>query len=172
MLRILKSASARCTAGESRSTLPWWTHGIDPLACRVILTILRLLRCGVTQVPLSKSSVTCVSCNGQCIALGSGECAPNGGILQSRTGRNSCRMRHGNLRTCRELSGPVNYDRRLSSGFAPAGIRSCVAQPPTRLRAACQLDRAYRRSDVKKPPSTHCHVDPHIHYLDFRMAGL
>ncbi len=25
---------------------------------------------------------------------------------------------------------------------------------------------------LNPPPSTHCHVDPHIRYLDFRMAGL
>src|SRR5678816_2766391 len=172
MLRILKSVWARCTAGESPSTLPSWTHGIAPSACRVILTILRLLPCGVTQVGLSKSSVTCVCCNGQCIAPGFGECAPNGGILRSRTGKNSCRKKHGNLRTSRELSGTVNYDRWLSSRFAPAGIRSRVAQSAARIRAACQLDRSYRRSDFKKPPSTHCHVNSRIHYLDFRMAGL
>src|SRR6266576_122478 len=120
MLRILKSASARCTAGELPSTLPWWTHGIAPLACPVILTILRLLRCGVTQVRLSKSLVTCVCCNGQCIAPGFGECAPNGGILRSRTGKNFYRKKHGNPRTSREPSGPASYDRRLSSRFAPA----------------------------------------------------
>src|SRR5436189_1475573 len=111
MLRILKSVSARCTAGESPSTLPWWTHGIARLACQVILTILRLLRCGVTRARLSKFLVTCVCCNGQCIAPGFGECAPNGGILRSRTGKNFCRKKHGNLRTSREPSGPVNYDR-------------------------------------------------------------
>ena len=87
-------------------------------------------------------------------------------------GKNSCRKKHGNPRMSRELSGPVNYDRRLSSRFAPAGIRSRVAQSAARLRAACQLDRSHRRSDFKKPPSTHCHVDPHIRYLDFRLAGL
>src|SRR5262245_38794112 len=113
MLRILKSAWARCTAGELRSMPPWWTHGIARLVCRVILTILRLLRCGVTRVDLSKSAVTCVCCNGRCIAPGFGECARNGGILRFRTGKNSCPKKHGKLRTSRELSGTVNYDLRL-----------------------------------------------------------
>ena len=42
MLRILKSARARCTAGELRSTPPWLIHGIAQLACRATLTISRL----------------------------------------------------------------------------------------------------------------------------------
>src|SRR5262249_60550538 len=134
MLRILKSVSARCTAGESRSTPRWWTRGIGQLACRLILTISRLLRCGVTRARPSKSSVTCVCCNGQCIAPVFGECAPNGGHLRSRTGKNSCQKTHGNPCTSRELSGPVSCDRRIRSWFAAAGIRSCVAQLAARVR--------------------------------------
>src|SRR5262245_39805590 len=172
MLRILKSASAPSTAGESPSMQPWWIHGIGQLACQVTLTILRLLQCGVTPAALSKSSVTVVYCNGRCIKPVFGECAPNGGILRSRTGKNICQKKQGSPRTSRELSGTVNYDRRLSSRFATAGIRSCFTKPPARLRTACQLDWTYRRTDFKKSSSAHRHVDSRIHHLDFRVAGL
>src|SRR4029077_2500346 len=123
-------------AGESPWTLPWWIHGIAPLACQVILTILHLLPCGVTQVHLSKSSVTCACCNGRCIRPGFGECAPNGGILRSPTGKNICRKKHGTPRTSRELSGAASYDRWIRSWFAAAGIRSRVAQSAARVRSA------------------------------------
>src|SRR5215475_5657428 len=137
LLPTLKLAWALCTAGELRSMPPLWTRGIVPSPCQAILMILRRLRCGVTLVHLSKCLVICVCCNGQCIALGFGECVPNGGILPLRTGKNICRKRHGSPHTCRELSGTVNYDGRLSSWFAPAGIRSRVAQSAARVRVAC-----------------------------------
>src|SRR6266481_3006821 len=134
--------------------------------------ILRLLPCGVTWVLLTKSSVTCVCCNTQCIAQVFGECALNGGTSRSPTGGNTCRKKHGTPRASVEPSGTANYDRGLRPQFASAGIRSCVAQPVARVRAAYQLDRTCGRCDFKKSPRADCRADSRIHHLDFRMANV
>src|SRR5947207_1915441 len=172
-LPILTSASALCTVGGSLLTLHWLIRGIATCGCPLTLTILRQPQCGVTWAPLWKSADTCVCCSTPCTKQGFGECARNGGISPSLTGKNICRLKKRRVRRkLWERAGKAACDRRIHSWFAAARVRPRIAQSFAGLRPAHCVDRADYRFFFKEPPRSDCNVSARAHQRCVRMAGL
>src|SRR5438093_2204894 len=173
MLPIQKSVSDHCTAWASPSTLHWLIHGVATCGCPVTSTISRPLLCGATWVAPLKSADTCVCCTTRCLRRAFADCARNGGISRSRTGKNSCRLKNRRVpRKSQELAGKAGCDQRFDSRLAAAGVRSCVTESAAGLRLADCVDGIDCGVCLEKSQSTKGRLSAGSRLFAFRMASL
>src|SRR6266702_3011747 len=129
MWLTLKPALAHCTAGVSLSMLPWLMRGIVPCECPPTLMISPRPQCGITQALISRFARTYIYCRSQCETPAFTDCALNGGISRSLTGKNICRpRRRSRPHKCARPIGKTNYDRHVCFGICDTRNTSCVNQ--------------------------------------------